>query len=115
MRLASPTRVRTSRARATALALLRPFTCTSVGYAVCSDAEIARVVALAKTPFNVNAAAQAAAVAALDDDEWMRSSVARIRAERTRLRAAIEVMGFDVAASQGNFLFIDCKGDSSTF
>lgn len=84
-----------------------------VGYAVFSDAELARVITAAKTPFNVNAAAQAAAVAALADEPWMKASVGRVRSERTRVAAALGDLGFRVAPSQTNFLFFDCKGDSS--
>lgn len=84
-----------------------------VGYAVFSDAELARVITAAKTPFNVNAAAQAAAIAALADEPWMEASVGRVRSERARVAAALNDLGFRVAPSQTNFLFFDCKGDSS--
>lgn len=84
-----------------------------VGYAVCSDAEIARVIGSAKTPFNVNAAAQLAAIAALDDEAWMRASVARLRTERARVAAAIKALGLRVADSQTNFLFFECRSDSA--
>jgi histidinol-phosphate aminotransferase len=84
-----------------------------VGYAVCSDAELARVISAAKTPFNVNAAAQTAAVAALADEAWMKASVGRMRSERARVAAALERLGLRIAPSQTNFLFFDCKGDSS--
>lgn len=84
-----------------------------VGYAVCSDADLARVVAAAKTPFNVNAAAQSAAIAALGDEAWMLASVARLRGERERVAASLETLGYDVASSQTNFVFFDCGGDSA--
>lgn len=84
-----------------------------VGYAICSDGELARVIAAAKTPFNVNAAAQAGAIAALGDEAWMTASVVRLRGERTRVAAALEALGFTVASSQTNFLFFDCGGDSA--
>ncbi len=84
-----------------------------VGYAVCSDAEIARVIAAAKTPFNVNGAAQLAAVAALADQDWMRASVVGIRAERARVAAALAAMGLYAAPSQTNFLFFDTRRDST--
>lgn len=86
-----------------------------VGYAVCSDAEIARVVAAAKTPFNVNAAAQIAALAALDDEAWMRASVTRLRGERARVAHALVRLDLRVVDSQTNFLFFDCKSDSATW
>lgn len=84
-----------------------------VGYAVCSDSEIARVVASAKTPFNVNAAAQLAAVSALEDEAWMRASVARLRLERERVAQALRALGLRVAPSQTNFLFFETTGDSA--
>ncbi len=84
-----------------------------VGYAVCSDAEIARVVTAAKTPFNVNAAAQLGAVAALEDQAWMHASVARIRLERARVADALAALGLRVADSQTNFVFFDIQADSA--
>lgn len=84
-----------------------------VGYAACSDAEFARVINAAKTPFNVNAAAQLGAIAALEDDAWMKEAVGRINQERERVRAVLTGMGVWMAPSQTNFLFLDCKGDST--
>lgn len=84
-----------------------------VGYAVCADAEIARVIGAAKTPFNVNGAAQLAAVAALEDEAWMQASVAGIRAERARVATALAEMGLKAAPSQTNFLFFDTGRDSA--
>lgn len=83
-----------------------------VGYAMTSDTHLARAMAAAKTPFNVNAAAQIAAVAALEDEAWMRSSVAALKQERARVASAITSLGLTVARSQTNFLFIDVGGDS---
>ncbi|NBZ90107.1 histidinol-phosphate transaminase [Stagnihabitans tardus] len=84
-----------------------------VGYAVCSHPEIARVLASAKTPFNVNGAAQVAALAALGDEAWMQASVARLRQERARVARALRAMGLAPAPSQTNFLFLDCGRDSA--
>jgi len=83
-----------------------------VGYAICSDAETARVVAAAKTPFNVNGAAQIAALAALDDEAWMLASVARLRIERQRVAEALRAMGLRMAPSHTNFIFLDAGRDS---
>ena len=83
-----------------------------VGYAVCSHPEIARVLTAAKTPFNVNAAAQAAALAALGDEAWMQASTARLRSERERVATALRAMGLRVAPSQTNFLFFDAGQNS---
>lgn len=86
-----------------------------VGYAVCSDAEIARVVGSATTAFNVNAAAQLAALAALGDEAWMKASVARLRTERARVATALKGLGLPVAASQTNFVFFDSGADSAAW
>ena len=83
-----------------------------VGYAVTSDLRLARAMTAAKTPFNVNAAAQIAALAALGDEAWMRASVAALKQERQRVSQCVATLGFRVAGSQTNFLFIDVGWDS---
>ncbi|SIQ94979.1 histidinol-phosphate aminotransferase [Rhizobium sp. RU20A] len=83
-----------------------------VGYAVTSDLRLARVLSAAKTPFNVNAAAQRAAIAALEDEAWMRASVNRVRHARQKLADEISALGLFVAPSETNFLFIDTGSDS---
>ena len=84
-----------------------------VGYAICSDPALARLIAAAKTPFNVNVAAQVAAIAALSDEAWMEASVARVRAERARVADQLAAIGLPPAPSQTNFLFLDTGRDSS--
>lgn len=83
-----------------------------VGYALASHRELAAAMTKAKSPFNVNAAAQAAALAALDNGDWMRASVARVKIERQRVLAALRALGFRPAQSDGNFVFFDCGHDS---
>ncbi|WP_341487286.1 histidinol-phosphate transaminase [Pararhizobium sp. A13] len=83
-----------------------------VGYAVTSDERLAQAMSSAKTPFNVNAAAQLAAVAALEDETWMRQSVAAVKAERDRMARRIASLGLFAPKSQTNFLFIDVGYDS---
>jgi len=78
-----------------------------VGYAVCSDSRIAKMLFAAKTPFNVNAAAQLAAVAALQDEAWMRTAVRDIAAERDRVRRELLSRGVAVAPTVANFVFFD--------
>ena len=80
-----------------------------VGYGLSNDAELIRGMNLVRTPFNVNAIAQAAALAALDHPETMRHSVALVVAERERMAIALKGLGLDVMPSKGNFLFVDGK------
>ena len=116
---AVPDGVRYLRERGVAHIVLRTFSKAyglaglRVGYAVCSDPDIARVVSAAKPPFNVNAAAQLAAVAALNDAKWMHNSIARIRDERARVFTALKALGLRVANSQTNFVFFETEVDSS--
>lgn len=63
-----------------------------------------------KDSYNVNAFTQAAGIAALEDYDKMRESVARVRDTRARLRAALEALGFKVPASQANFLLAQWNG-----
>lgn len=84
-----------------------------VGYAVASDERLAQAISSAKTPFNVNAAAQLAAVAALADEGWMRQSVTKMTAERNRLAHVMASLNLFAPESQTNFLFINIGGDSA--
>jgi len=63
-----------------------------------------------KDSYNVNRLTQAAATAALADAPTMRANVARIRATRTRLTAALERLGYGVPPSQANFVLACRRG-----
>ena len=68
-------------------------------------AELSKV----KDSYNVSRVAIAAGVAALDDLVWMQSNVARIRATRVRVTAALRRAGLAVEDSCANFLWVDCR------
>jgi histidinol-phosphate aminotransferase len=55
---------------------------------------------------NVNAVAQAAAVAALEDDSFLRRSVAATATQSTRLADGLRRLGLDVPPSAANFLLV---------
>jgi histidinol-phosphate aminotransferase len=57
--------------------------------------------------FNINLAAQAAAVAALAEPGWVERSVAHNTEWRARLSAALAASGIKVWPSQGNFILAD--------
>lgn len=67
--------------------------------------ELAKV----KDSYNVSRLAIAAGVAALEDQEWMQSNVARVRATRARVTAGLRQAGFRVEDSAANFLWVDCR------
>lgn len=77
-----------------------------IGYAL-SHPEVADLLNRVRSPFNANAPAQAAALAALQDGDHLRRSV-RMNAEgMVQLRSALEEMGLTVLPSVGNFLCVD--------
>ncbi|NTV52891.1 MAG: aminotransferase class I/II-fold pyridoxal phosphate-dependent enzyme, partial [Candidatus Firestonebacteria bacterium] len=75
-----------------------------VGYGLVSGT-VARAVECVRAPFNVNHVAQAAAVAALADGQYLQHSVALARRERVWLGARLAKAGFAVVPSQANFVF----------
>jgi histidinol-phosphate aminotransferase len=74
-----------------------------VGYAY-APAEIAGAMDRIRAPFNVNLPAQAAALAALEDDDFLDRSRQLVRAERPRLAEGLEGLGLLVEPSQANFV-----------
>ena len=82
--------------KAYALANLR------IGYAV-ADPEIVRGLNVTRSPFNTSDVAQAAALAALEDQDYMRDTVARTLRERTVLYQALRDAGWRVLPSVTNF------------
>lgn len=78
-----------------------------IGYGLSNSAELIRGMNLVRTPFNVNAIAQAAALAALDHPAAMAAAVGKVRTERARMAATLQGMGLKVLPSKGNFLFVN--------
>ncbi|MEJ8812296.1 histidinol-phosphate transaminase [Variovorax ureilyticus] len=81
-----------------------------VGYGIASDASLVQWLDRVRTPFNVNEAAQAAALAAWGDTAFMEQAVAetvRQRESMERALRALAVPGLRIAPSAANFLFID--------
>jgi histidinol-phosphate aminotransferase len=76
-----------------------------VGYAVAAPA-IAEGLRRTALPFAVSALAQKAAVASLDAGAEMEARVAAVRQERVRMSAQLEIQGWKLQPSQGNFLWI---------
>jgi histidinol-phosphate aminotransferase len=77
-----------------------------VGYAIASSAAVAEALNRVRSAFNVSAVAQAAALAALEDEAYMRASVDRCIAERERLRERLAARGMACLPSAANFLAV---------
>jgi histidinol-phosphate aminotransferase len=83
-----------------------------LGYAVAGP-EITGAMARLRPPYNVNAAAVAAALAAFNDMPYVETTLARVVAERDRLHTALARMpGVDPIPSQANFIFCWLQGRS---
>ncbi len=69
--------------------------------------QVMDVVGRIRGPFNVNAPAQAAGIAALAEKGWIETSVAHNTEWRAKLGAALEAAGIKVWPSHGNFFLAD--------
>ena len=80
-----------------------------VGYAV-GDPEVVSTIDKCLIPFNVNGLAQAAALAALSAGaaEEAAANIRAIRTERDRVVDALAAAGWDVPATQANFVWLPC-------
>jgi histidinol-phosphate aminotransferase len=83
-----------------------------VGYML-ANAQICDMVNRVRAPFNVNSIGQAAALAALDDEEFIRRSYDNNRAGMAQLIAGCGKLGLEYIPSYANFLTIRV-GDAAT-
>ena len=75
-----------------------------LGYCVGPE-ELVGALSKVKDSYNVDAVAQAVALAALCDVEWMESNARKVRATRAAVTAALRERGWTMPDSQSNFLF----------
>ncbi|MFQ5894111.1 MAG: histidinol-phosphate transaminase [Nitrospinota bacterium] len=83
-----------------------------VGYAVAPE-PLAAAINQVRQPFNVSRVAQAAALAALDDEAHVQASREANRAGLARLTAGLEALGVGYVPSVANFLLVEV-GDGRT-
>jgi histidinol-phosphate aminotransferase len=76
-----------------------------VGFGL-AQGELTDLLNRVRQPFNVNSAAQAAAVAALDDETFLERSYEINMQGLQRLQSAFERMGLDYVPSFGNFVLV---------
>ena len=75
--------------------------------------ELIREFVKIKDSYNLNTFSQAAGLAAIEDQDYMKMRTAQIRASRARLRDALLDMGFLVPESSSNFLLARWNGTPS--
>ena len=83
-----------------------------VGYGV-GDLELVTLIEQLRDAFTVSSLAQAAAIAALDDVEFVKRTRAHNDAQRPRLQRGLEQLGFSVTPSQTNFLLVTLPANSA--
>jgi histidinol-phosphate aminotransferase len=79
-----------------------------IGYGV-MPAPLADLLNRVRQPFNVNSLAQAAAVAAIEDDEFLKRTVRLVHDELDFLYAALDDLEIDYNKTQANFFLINVR------
>jgi histidinol-phosphate aminotransferase len=82
-----------------------------VGYGLCGSEEFRTAVDQVRQPFFCNAAAQAAALEALNHPDEVARRVERTLAERIGLEDGLRELGIEPAESQANFVWFDLGED----
>jgi histidinol-phosphate aminotransferase len=85
-----------------------------VGYLV-AQPEVANAVRKVVTPFSTSAAAQAAALAALDAEDEVRRRCDLVISERDRVEIALSKLLPDMPPSQANFVWLPLRDDAVKF
>jgi histidinol-phosphate aminotransferase len=85
-----------------------------VGYGI-GAAELIAYFAQVQETFSVSSLAQAAALAALDDQEHVRHAVEKNAKQATWMTKEIGKLGYEVPETWANFVFLDVKQDAREF
>jgi len=82
-----------------------------LGYGIARK-DIAQVLNKVREPFNVNSLAQVAALAVLEDDEYLNASVSLVKEEKKRFYEVFEKLGAEYIPSRTNFVLVNTRSDS---
>ena len=85
-----------------------------VGYCIGSK-DIVTAVRKTQVPFSVSGLAQQCAIAALGEEDEVRRRAAETVAERERVAAALRNNGYEVPASEANFVWLPIGEDATPF
>ena len=85
-----------------------------VGYALCGSEAFRTAVDQVRQPFFCNAAAQAAALEALNHPDEVTRRVERNLAERIGLEDGLRELGLEAAESQANFVWFDLRARTTS-
>jgi len=79
-----------------------------IGYGMGNE-KLIEIMNRVRQPFNVNAIAQVAAIAALSDTDYLQKSIDNNTIEREFICECLDKMSVEYIPSQGNFICIDVK------
>ena len=82
-----------------------------VGYGI-GNHKINEEMQKVKLPFNISLIAQRAAIAALNDDDFLKKTVDNIKSEKVRIYSELKKMKLNYIKSNTNFILIDVGMDS---
>lgn len=85
-----------------------------IGYAV-ADPDIITALGKVYVPFTATTISQAAAIASIDAADELLARTDAVVAERTRVSAALRAAGYDLPASQANFVWLPLPGRCDAF
>ena len=85
-----------------------------LGYG-CATAELAGLIDRVRQPFNVNSIAQAAALAALDDEAFRNRCIQENRSGLRRLEAGFRSLGLAFVPSEANFILVKVGDGAKVF
>ena len=74
--------------------------------------DLARAINKVREPFNINSIAQAAAVAALEDEESLKAYIELVEGEKQKFYKTFDELNVEYVPSWTNFVLIDTKRDS---
>jgi histidinol-phosphate aminotransferase len=82
------------------------------GYAIAQPSLIDGLMKV-KDSYNVNAIAIAAATAAINDQDYFKANVEKVKAERTRVTGELRKLGLMVPESFSNFVLAQCRNQNA--
>ena len=83
-----------------------------IGYGLAGSPDVADGLVRVKLNFNLSCLAVVAAEAALADEPYAQACIAKAVAERERVAALLEKMGYRGLPSRANFVSFDCRSDA---
>lgn len=80
-----------------------------LGYLIGAPDLIAPMMWKTRDSYNINHLSQALGLAAIEDQDYARSTWERVRSERVRVQAVFENLGFPSPPSESNFILVQCN------